>query len=135
MDRRRPPLLRFEALELLDEIKLELHGNPRRELECDVLMRVCAAVSALFRDQSNGRRCINPLPCGQHETVQPRLESIPLEFEGFEVWIIGTLPTAKKLNRIAISQPVLQHVVRALSILVTRNIGNAEIITTVDGQH
>ena len=38
----------FKALELLDEVELELDGYPGSELECDVLVGVSAAVASGF---------------------------------------------------------------------------------------
>jgi hypothetical protein len=45
-ERQPPALVLLEPLEFLDEIQLELDGDPRRELERDVLVRVGAAVAS-----------------------------------------------------------------------------------------
>ena len=42
----------LEALELLDQVKLELRAEPGAELESDVLVRVSASVSPGARDQA-----------------------------------------------------------------------------------
>ena len=95
--------LDLETLELLDQVELEFDGDPGRELEGDVLMGECAAMSTSLGQQPDRSGGINPLRGREHEAVQARLSFKPLEFEGFKSGIVDVLPDPEKLDRIPVA--------------------------------
>ena len=83
----------LEALELLDEVELELDGNPRGELEGDVLVCVGASVAASTGNDAVGSRFLDPMLWCKDETVQPSLNFNSVEFDGVNCGrfaIVGT---------------------------------------------
>lgn len=56
-------LVVFQTLKLLDQIELKLRAEPRTELEGDVTVGVCTAVTACTGDQSLPASCIDPFLC------------------------------------------------------------------------
>ena len=49
----------------IDEVELELDGNPRGELERDVAMGVGAAIAPGLGDDADGTGALNPLAGGE----------------------------------------------------------------------
>ena len=93
----------LEALKLLDEIELELNGNPRGKLKGDVLMGIGSAITARFGNNANRAGFFDPLLGGQGEAVESRLNSKPVEFDGFKTGVVEMFPNTQKFQGIAIS--------------------------------
>jgi hypothetical protein len=123
-----PPLVLLEALKFLDEVELELDGNPRRELERDVLVRVSAAIAPSLRHDANGPRALNPLLRREDEAVQPGLNSNPIEFDGVKSRVVEPLPDAQELDGVPISEPVRDEVVGSLCVFETGDVGEANVV-------
>ena len=104
----------FEPLELLDEVEFELDRYPSGEFKSDVFMGESSAVSPGSRNDPDGARFFNPLLRGQGETVQARLNSKPVEFDGFKNRVIEPFPNAEKFDCIAVSEPITNQIVNAL---------------------
>jgi hypothetical protein len=62
-----------------------------------------------------GARRVNPALGCQNKTVQPRLFSNPIEFDGIKTWVVQPLPKAQELNRVPIPHPILDEVIRPLT--------------------
>jgi hypothetical protein len=58
------------ALKLLDEVELELNGDPGGELESDVLMCIRTAIASGSRDNPCGAGLFYPLPGSEREAVE-----------------------------------------------------------------
>ncbi len=123
-----PSCFLLQPLKLFDQVELELDGDPRRELERDVLVGKRAAVTARFGDDANGAGLLDPLARRQCETIEARLFSKPVEFDGFETWIVQMLPNPQELDRVSISEPVSDQVIRPLRVLVSCNVGQADVV-------
>ena len=67
----------LEALELLDEVELELDRNPGRELEGNVLVGVRPAIAPSLGCDANGASAFDPLLGREGEAVQPGSQSNP----------------------------------------------------------
>ena len=98
----------FEALELLDEIKLEFRAEPGSEFEGDVLVGVgSSTVTPGARLKSNSSRGFDPLPGSQRKAVESGLLSKGLEFETFKIRIMDLLPNTNEFEGVAIAHPVV----------------------------
>jgi hypothetical protein len=82
----------LETLKFLDEVKFELDGNPGGELESNVLVSIRAAVAARPGGNTNSASFLDPLLGRQAETVQTRLNSNPVEFDGIKSRVIEPFP-------------------------------------------
>jgi glyceraldehyde-3-phosphate dehydrogenase/erythrose-4-phosphate dehydrogenase len=78
-------------------------------------------VSAIFREAY-------PALSREDKTVEGRLVSNLIEFDGIEIGVIQLLPDIEKFNGIAVAQPVLNDVVGSLVVFVARNIGYADVV-------
>ncbi len=58
----------------------------------------------------------------------PDIFSKPVESGGFKIRIVELFPDAGKLNSVAVSDPVADKIVRAVRILITCDIRDADII-------
>jgi hypothetical protein len=74
---------------------------------------------------------IDPLPGCKDETVQPGLNSKPIEFDGIKIRIIKTLPNPQKFYSIPVPQPVLDNIIGPVRIFVPGNIRQADIVLIV----
>ena len=127
-------LVFLEALEFLDEIKPELDRNPRGEFKRDVLVRVSAAITPRLRNQPNGARRINPALGRQNKAVQPCLFSNPIEFDGIKTRVVQPLPKTQELNRVPIPHPVLDEVIRPLTVFVTGDVRETDVVLLLPRQ-
>lgn len=127
-ERETPAFVDLQALKLLDQVELELDRYPGGELEGDIFVGVGAAVAAGLGDQADRTCAINPALGGQDKTVQARLFSNPLEFDGIKIGVVQLLPDAEKLNGVPIAQPVLDDRIRSFGILVAGNIGKTYVV-------
>ena len=109
---RRTVLVVLEALELLDEVELELDRDPGGELEGNVLVGIGAAVTSSLGDEAHGSGFLDPLLWREDEAVQAGLHSNPVEFDGIKIRIVELFPDAEKLDGIAIAQPIADHIYR-----------------------
>ncbi|MNQ61220.1 hypothetical protein D3C85_755310 [compost metagenome] len=123
----------LEALEFLDQIKLELHRDPTGELEGNVLLREGAAITPGLGNQTDGGGLLDPLLGRQGEAVETGLLFKPVEFDGFKSRIIELLPDPQKLDGVPVAQPIADQVVGAIRILVAGNIGDADELDAVPG--
>ena len=130
-----PAFIIFEALELLDQVQFELNGDPRGELERDILVGEGAAVPARFCDEAPGMGLFDPLFGRERERVESGLFSKPVEFHGFKIRVVELFPDTEKLNGVAIPDPVPDQIVRAVRVLVPGNIRDADIILIVLHEH
>ena len=125
----RPPdqllLLRLKPLKLLDDVYLELGGNPHCELESDVLVRVGAAISPRLGDKADGVCAFGELLHADLEGVEAGLVSNCGEFAIIKLRIVHLLPDADILERIAVAQPVRDE---ELAILGLEHVGKADVI-------
>lgn len=124
----------LEPLEFLDQIELELNGDPRGEFKGDVFVGIGAAVTSSLGNQADGMGGVNPAAGGQDKTVESRLFSNPIEFDGIKTGVVQLFPNAKKFDGVPIPQPVLDDVVSPLAVLVSGNIGKADEIVLSLGQ-
>lgn len=86
-------------------------------------------------NQSNGAGRINPALGRQNEAVQPRLFSNPIEFDGIKIRVVQPLPHTEEFNRVPISQPVLDEVIRSLTVLVTGDVRETDAVLLLPGQN
>lgn len=121
-------LVFLKPLELLDEVQLELDGNPRRELQSDIKVGERPAVAPWLGDDTDRAGLLYPLLGCQRETVQPGLLSKPVEFDGFKIRVVQLLPDADKLDRVAVAQPTSDQIIGCASVFVPRNVGEAHIV-------
>ena len=69
---------------------------------------------------------------GINKTVEARLLSNPIEFDGIKTGIVNLLPQAKEFDGVAVAEPVGDQVVRALRVFVAGDVGQADVILVVD---
>jgi hypothetical protein len=122
----------LEPLKFLNQVELELHRDPRGELQGDVQVGISAAVAPGLGLDADGPGALGPLLGGQDETVEPSHFSNPIEFDGIKTGIVDLLPQAEEFEGVAVSEPVGDQVVRALRVFVASDIGQADIILIVD---
>ena len=79
-------------------------------------MRVSSAIPTRPGDEADGTGGFDPALGCEDKAVEARLFSNPIEFDGIEIGIIQLFPNAEKLDGIAVAQPVLNDVVRSLSL-------------------
>ena len=125
-------LLLLEALEFLDEVEFELDRDPRGELEGDVEVRIGASVASGFGLDADGAGALDPLLGGENKTIEARLLSNPIEFDGIKTGVVDLLPDAEELDGVAVAQPVKDEVVSALRILVSGDICEADVVVPFD---
>jgi hypothetical protein len=87
-EREAAALVVLEALELLDEVELELRAEPRTELEGDVIVCIRAAIPSGAGCQSFGAGPFDPRLGGQEEAVPACLIPYSLEFEGIKIRVV-----------------------------------------------
>jgi hypothetical protein len=124
----------FEPLKFLDQIELKFDGDPRGELKGDVLMSVCAAIAPGLGDYADGVGFLDPLLGGEDEAVESCLVFNPIEFDGIKIGIVQVLPNAEELDRVPISHPIHDNVVRPVWVFVTRDVGKADVIFVPDSE-
>ncbi len=105
-ERKAAAFVLLEPLEFLDEVELELDGDPRGELEGDVLVGVGAAVAPALETMPMAP--VRSIHCfgSEDEAVQPGLHSNPVEFDGIKTGVVELLPDAEELDGVPIAQPV-----------------------------
>ena len=118
-------LIFLEALELFDEVELELYRHPGCELEGDVLMGVGAAVSSGDCPQADGTGFVHPLLDAQAIAVQSGLASNYGEFAIIEIGVEHALPDAQKFDGVAVSQPVGDE---KIAVLGLQHVGQGDIV-------
>jgi hypothetical protein len=128
-------LVVLEALELFDEVKLELNRHPGGEFEGDVLVGVGAAVATGGGNQTDRPGGVDPAFGGEDEAVKPGLFSNPIEFDGIKIGVVELLPDAKELDGVPVPEPVGDKVVCSLRILVAGDVGETDIILPVSREH
>lgn len=69
-------------------------------------MRIRSAIPSSLGLNSYGTRALNPLLGRKRKTVEARLFSKPVEFDGIKGRVVDLFPNPKKLNGIAVSQPI-----------------------------
>lgn len=99
-------LLGLEPFKLLDQIDFELRADPHTELEGNVLVGICPAVSSSLRFEANRTGLFYPLLDTEFVAVQTSLTSNYGEFAIIKIGIVDLLPDSKELNSVSISQPV-----------------------------
>ena len=109
--------LLFQSPKFLDGVQLGLYGNPARKLERNILIDIGSAVTTLFGNDTDCVRVINPFLRRQGKGIQTGLLSKPLEFEGFEIRIVQTLPNFEMLDCVSVSQPVANHCIRIIAFM------------------
>ena len=73
--------------------------------------------------------------CGDKgKSVQPCFFSKPLEFEGFKIGVIQTLPNPKIFCGVAVSHPIADNGIRILRF-ETCNVGKRNVIDIVDFEY
>ena len=105
-------LLLLESLKLLDQIKLEFHRDPCRELKGDIFVGIGAAVAACSGDEADGTGCFDPLFWSQCKTVEACLFFKPVEFDGFKILIVQIFPDTEKFDGIPIPESVSDQIIR-----------------------
>ncbi len=75
------------------------------------------------------------MPRSEDKTVEPRPISKPLEFEGFKIRVVKVFPDAEEFHRVAVSHPVLDHLIGPLRFLVLGNVRQRDIGISLTGQH
>ena len=118
----------------LDEIQLELDRNPRGELKRDVLVGVSPTVTPGAGNDAHRAGFLNPLLWIKRETVQARLNSNSVEFDGIKTGVVEPLPDAEKLNRVASAQPVPHEIIRAFGILEPSDVCEADEVLFLLGK-
>ena len=63
---------------------------------------------------------------------EERGSSEPVEFHGFKVRVVEMFPYPEKFDCIAVPYPVPDQIIGMVRILVSCNIGNADIIFTIE---
>ena len=81
-------LLLFQALELLDEMQFEFDGDPIREFECDVFVRIGPAITPGIGEDADGLSNFHPFFRGKQKGIEPGALSKPLEFEGVKMGVV-----------------------------------------------
>jgi hypothetical protein len=66
--------------------------------------------------------------------LEPRPISKPLEFEGFEIRVVQVFPDAEKFHRVAVSHPVLDHLIGPIRFLVLCNVRQRDIVISLAGK-
>jgi hypothetical protein len=123
----------LEALEFLDEVELELDRDPGGEFEGDVLVGVSAAVAPCLGDQADGTGALVPLFGSQREAVETGLHFNPVEFDGIKTGIVDLFPDSKKLDGIAIAEPIPDEVVGSVWIAESSDVSKADVVRLVLG--
>ncbi len=95
----------LEALELFDEVGLELDRDPRGKLQGNVQVGIGAAVAPGLGLDADSAGALGPLLGGQDETVESRLLFNPIEFDGIKTGIVDLFPEAEELEGVAVAQP------------------------------
>ena|GEM_PF-1185112 len=122
----------LQALEFLDEVELELDGDPRGELQRKVQMRIGAAVASGFGLNTDGRGALDPLLRGEGEAVEAGLLFKPVEFDGIKTGVVDLLPDAGELDGVAVAEPNADEVVAGVRVFVAGDVGQADVILVVD---
>ena len=125
----------LEPLEFLDEVEFEFHGDPGRELEGDVLMGIGPSVAAGAGRKANRSGFLDPLLRREDETVQARLHSNPVEFDGIKSRIIEPLPDTEEFYGASAAQPVANHIVRVVGVFEFGDVGQADDVLLVLRKH
>ena len=115
-------------MEFLDEVELELDGNPGGEFKGDVLVGISPTVASSFRNKTDGPGAFEPLFRGKGEAIQTSLHFNPVEFDGIKIGVVELLPDSKEFDRIAVSEPVPNEVVCSFWVSVTGDVGQADVI-------
>ncbi len=68
-----------------------------------------------------------------HAAVEARPLFNPIEFDGIKIGVVELFPDTKKLNGVAITEPVLDEVVGAFGIAVASNVRQADVIRFLFG--
>ncbi len=118
----------LEALELLNEVKLELGAEPGTEFKGYVLVGVSAAVTSGARDQSFGSGQVDPFLCREEEAVPAGIISNSLEFEGIKTGVVDTFPDTEEQNSVLVLEPLLNQ--GACPVEVPHHVGERNIVTT-----
>jgi len=125
-------LLGLKALELANEIDLELWADPHGELKGDVLVGECPSIAARLGDDAHGVGLLHPLLRAEAVAVQPGLAFNYVEFGTIKTGIVHLLPNAEKLNRVAVAQPVGEEEV---AVLRSKHVGWADIVLVLHPYH
>jgi hypothetical protein len=92
----------LEPLEFLDEVELELDGDPRGELQGDVEMRIGAAVAAGLGLDTDGPGALDPLLRREGEAVEAGQLLIPSNSTGLKpgLLICSQIPRNSRVLRL-----------------------------------
>lgn len=99
-------LVLLQPLEFPDEVDFERRTDPHPKLECDVPMRVGAAITPRTRTQPDRMGLLHPFLHAQFVTVQPGLAFNYGEFAGIKRRVVDAFPDTKELDGISVAQPV-----------------------------
>ena len=111
---------------------LEFRANPHRELESNVFVSICAAITPGFGNYANSVGLLCPFFSAEAEIVEPRLAFNYVEFGRIKLGIENLLPSPQKLNGVPVSQPIMEE---KLSVLGTHHIRETDIVLTSDLNH
>ncbi len=118
----------LEALELLDEVELELGAEPGAEFKGNVLVSIGASVAACTGNESSGPGQVDPLFGREEETVPTGFISNSIEFEGIKTGVVDALPDAKEQYGVLVLEPLLNQ--GTCSVKVPHHVGERNIVTT-----
>ncbi len=96
----------FEPLELHDEVDFEFGADPHAELKCDIFVGIGAAVSPRSCFDPDGIGFFNPLLHTDLVAIQTSLAFNCGEFAIIKIRIVNSLPDAKELDSISVTQPI-----------------------------
>ncbi len=111
----------LEALEFLDQVKLELGAEPGAELESDVFVGEGAAIPPGTRRQATRIGESNPFLRRQEKAVPASLVPNSLEFDGIKTRVVNLLPHAEEENGVFVFQPLFDQ--RAAAIKAFDHVG------------
>ena len=123
----------LKPLKFRDEIEFELGTEPRTELERDVFVSVCAAVSTGTGNQAFGPGEFNPLLGREVKTVASGLISNSLEFGGIKMRVVDPLPYTKEQNSVFVLQPLFDE--RASAVEVAHHVSERDVVAFGTGQY
>ena len=125
-------LLRLEALELLDDVYLELGGNPHRKLKRNVLMGISPTIASGSGDEAHGVCALRKLLNANLERVESGLAYNFGEFAIIKRRVVDALPDSDELQRIAVTKPICDE---ELAVLRLKHISKADVVFIADSDY
>lgn len=93
-------------------------------------MSIGAAISSGFGNNTDSIGGINPLLRRKRKSVQAGFSFKPLEFDGFELWVVQTFPNSEIFDGVPVTHPVANDRSRFVA-LVFRYIRQGNVIMFV----